>query len=193
MDNIQIVGTVISVAVGYVLGSVPFAYLIGRAHGTNVLEVGTSNPGAANVFRTVGRRSGALVFTADVLKGFSAVGVANLLGVEQEASLAAGAAAVVGHWYPVFLRFRGGVGLATAIGAGVALTLLPGAVGLALGVSMVAIIRNTGYGAGIGYAGFVVLGLFMDVDRTAMFGATGLGLAVLVRGFFRRAEPKALR
>ena len=122
----------------------PAAYLAARARGITVLEIGTGNPGAANLFRTVDRPFAVVVFFADTLKGFSAVMIADLLGVRGEVSVAAGAAAIVGHWHPVFLRFRGGAGLATAVGAGIGLTLFPGAVGLALAVLMVALIRNTG-------------------------------------------------
>lgn len=159
----------------------PVAYLIARAHGVNILEVGTQNPGAANVFRTVSRPMGALVLLLDALKGFLAVAVADSFGVSDEVAMLAGAAAVVGHWYPIFLRFRGGTGLATAIGVGLGLAPFAGLIGLALGLLALLIVRNTGQAAGIGYTGFLFLCLFLDIAWAATFGATLLGVIVLLR------------
>ena len=125
MDT-DLLSTATSIVAGYLLGSVPVAYFIARARGVNLLMVGTRNPGAANVFRTVSRPLGGVVLLLDMLKGFLALGVANILGVAPEVAATAGAAAVVGHWHPLFLRFRGGAGAATAVGAGIGLALIPG-------------------------------------------------------------------
>ena len=94
------------------------AYLVARFRGFDIFEVGTRNPGATNVFRVVSRSLGTLVLVLDALKGLLSVVMANILGVIPEAMSVAGAAAVVGYWYPVSLRFKGGAGLATAVGAG---------------------------------------------------------------------------
>ncbi len=82
-----------------------------------------------------------------------AVAIANILGVIPEAVAVAGAAAVVGHWHPVFLRFKGGAGLATAVGAGIGLAPLPGLIALFLGLLARLIIRNTVYTAAVGSYG----------------------------------------
>ena len=120
----DIITMAVLVVGGYLLGSVPAAYLIARAAGANVYEVGTRNPGAANTFREVGRAAGAAVFGADVLKGALPVIAGRLLDAPLPAIAAGAAAALLGHWLPVFMRFRGGAGLATAIGSGVALVPL---------------------------------------------------------------------
>ena len=115
MDT-YLLSTATSIVVGYVLGSVPVAYFIARARGVNPLMVGTRNPGAANVFRAVSRPLGGAVLLLDMLKGFLALGVANILGVAPEVAATAGAAAVVGHWHPLFLSPnppKEGVGLAS--------------------------------------------------------------------------------
>ncbi|MSQ33189.1 MAG: hypothetical protein EXR60_02030 [Dehalococcoidia bacterium] len=111
-------GLLASLLLGYALGSVPVVYLLARAWGVDICSVGTGNPGAANVYRAVGRVPGVLVFLADAMKGAGAVLLARALGVAPELVVLAGAAAVVGHWYPLALRFRGGAGLATALGRG---------------------------------------------------------------------------
>ncbi len=170
-----------SIVVGYVLGSAPVAYLVARLKGVDIFEVGTRNPGAANVFRVVSRSLGALVLVLDALKGLLAVVVANIFGVIPEATSVAGAAAVVGHWHPVFMRFKGGAGLATAVGAGIGLAPFPGLIALLLALLTLLIIRNTGYAAVVGYAGFVSLSPFLDTTWAATLGATSLVGLVFLR------------
>ncbi len=105
----------------YLVGSLPFAYWITRWRtGLDIFEVGEGNMGARNVWHVVGPPWGVLTAVLDALKGVAAVTLARSWGLDP---WLAGLAAVVGHGYPVFHRFRGGKGLATAFG--VALTLLP--------------------------------------------------------------------
>ena len=170
-----------SVAVGYFLGSIPVAHLVVRSRGLNILETGNRNPGAANVFRTVSRPLGALVFALDALKAFLAVTMANVLGVElTEVTAVAGAAAIVGHWYPIFFRFKGGAGLAAALGASLAVAPLPALAAFALGLVTIMVIRNTGYAALVGYVGLVGLSLFLDTSWEATLAATLLAVMVFL-------------
>ena len=172
---------VASVAAGYLLGSLPFAYLAARAVGVNIFRVGSRNPGAANVFRAVDRRLGAMVFVADVLKGVAAIAAARAMGVPAEMAALAGAAAVAGHWGPVFLWFRGGAGLGPAVGAAVALSLIPGGVGLAVGLASVPVIRSSGHAAMVGLAALVLTGFIVGVGWALPVGAAGLADMVFGR------------
>ena len=88
---------VASAVVGFLLESVPVAYVTARAWGVNILEVGTRNPGAANVFRSVNPLAGILVLVADTGKGFLAVVIPDILDETLAIGPAAGVAAVVGH------------------------------------------------------------------------------------------------
>ena len=114
------------VAASYLLGSIPFGLLLGRfVAGVDVRQEGSGNIGATNVARTAGRRLGVLTLVLDAAKGAIPVGIAAwALGVPPDASwpAAAGLAAFLGHVFPVWLRFRGGKGVATALGAFLALT-----------------------------------------------------------------------
>ena len=102
---------------GYLIGSVPFGLIVGRAvGGLDVRDFGSGNMGTANVLRTVGARAGAITFALDVAKGAAAIGVARRLGADPAAQAAAGLAACVGHSWPVFAKFRGGKAVATAFG-----------------------------------------------------------------------------
>jgi glycerol-3-phosphate acyltransferase PlsY len=114
----------------YLLGAIPFGYLVGRARGVNVLEGGSGNIGATNVGRLLGVRWGVLVFVLDFAKGAVPVALTSLLPEPTDSQLipntlpvVAGVAAFLGHLFPVYLAFRGGKGVAT--GAGVIAVLVP--------------------------------------------------------------------
>jgi glycerol-3-phosphate acyltransferase PlsY len=111
----------------YVVGSIDFAVIVARMHGVDIHEAGSGNPGTSNVLRTLGRLPAAMVLIGDMLKGtvgaamgMVASGVSNPMG---QWAFAAGFAAVVGHCYPIFHKFKGGKGVAT--GAGVLLFTVP--------------------------------------------------------------------
>ena len=105
-----------SILVGYAFGSIPFAFILARRAGIDVRVSGSGNVGAANVLRTTGLPLGVIVMTLDILKGAATVLIASATQATPSAMAAAGAAAVVGHIYPVWLRFHGGKGVAVAAG-----------------------------------------------------------------------------
>ena len=105
------------IALGYLAGSIPFAFLIPKCFaGVDVRNEGSGNIGAANVFRATRPLLGLAVFGLDVFKGFAIVLLATRLGMDDPTRTAAGVATIMGHIYPVWLRFRGGKGVATAGG-----------------------------------------------------------------------------
>jgi acyl phosphate:glycerol-3-phosphate acyltransferase len=104
----------------YVVGSIDFAVIVARMHGVDIHEIGSGNPGTSNVLRTLGRLPAAMVLLGDTFKGvigaaigLMASGVPDLQG---QWVFAAGFAAVVGHCYPLFHKFKGGKGVATGFG-----------------------------------------------------------------------------
>ncbi len=129
--------SIAAVLVAYVLGSVPFAYLLARRRGIDLREVGSGNVGASNVLRTSGAPQAVLAMCLDAAKGSVAVVVANGLTTGTATPVAAGLASVIGHIYPVWLGFRGGKGVATA--AGVFAVLAPLAVAIASAVFVVSV------------------------------------------------------
>ena len=132
----------VAVLLGYLAGSVPFAFLLARRAGVDVRVAGSGNVGAANVFRTTGPWRGVVVMVLDVAKGAAAVGLAHLTSSGPALPAVSGAAAVVGHIYPVWLRFHGGKGIAVAAGAfGV---LAPAATAMAAGLFL-AVVWTTRY------------------------------------------------
>ena len=100
----------------FLLVSVPTGYILGSLAGVDVRKAGSGNVGATNVARVVGKRHGILTLVADSAKGFIPIAVAFSLGLTLTATALVGTAAFLGHLYPVFLRFQGGKGVATALG-----------------------------------------------------------------------------
>ena len=116
----------ILVGLAYLLGSVPFAYLVSRSRAqVDIREVGSGNAGATNVLRELGAGPAVTVLAADVVKGLLPVVVGRALGAPTWVLGATATAAVLGHVFPVFLGFRGGKGVATAAGAFSLLLTLP--------------------------------------------------------------------
>ena len=111
----------------YLIGSIPFGFLIGKMRGVDVRTVGSKNIGATNVYRTVGHKWGFLAFFCDFLKGFLPVFFALRFASPVNANIpvCVGLACVIGHTLTVFMKFRGGKGVATAFGMMVALAACP--------------------------------------------------------------------
>jgi glycerol-3-phosphate acyltransferase PlsY len=120
------------IAGAYLLGSIPTGLLLGKAFGVDVRTTGSGNIGATNVYRTAGRSLGILTLVGDCLKGLLPVLIARYLELPVMWLAAVGLAAFLGHVYTVFLGFKGGKGVATALG--VFLGLSPIAVLLAIAV-----------------------------------------------------------
>jgi glycerol-3-phosphate acyltransferase PlsY len=145
----------------YLVASIPVAYLVSKARGSNVLEIGTGNPGAANIFRKIGRKTGIVVFLWDFHKAVIPVILMEKLGASGMYAFVAGLTAMLGHCYPVFFRFRGGMGLATAFGVAVGMFPL---LALAHGALMLVIlmkVREVVVAAIIGYLSFCAFGLWL--------------------------------
>src|SRR3954471_14788517 len=140
----------IATVVGYLLGSLPFGYLVARARGVNIFEVGSKNPGATNVRRVLGKGPGNLVLFLDALKGavaaflpwgyrMAARGSAADLGAAGygHVAIAGLVGALLGHSFSCFTHFKGGKGVAT--GAGGFLVIFPFGMGIAIGLWIVTV------------------------------------------------------
>lgn len=137
MDDILL--AIAALVAAYLLGSVDFAVVVSRRMGIDIYEHGSGNPGTSNVFRTLGKKAAGLVLLGDALKGLVAAGIGSWLGGES-VGFAAALLATVGHAFPIWHRFHGGRGVATAIGG--AIWLAP-VWGLLLAVGWLAIVLST--------------------------------------------------
>jgi len=168
---------VLTVACGYLVGSVPFAYLLTRRRGIDLRRVGSGNVGATNVLRTTGVRFALLAMCLDAFKGSLAVLIAARVTSGPATPVAAGLASVIGHIYPVWLGFKGGKGVATA--AGVFGVLAPVALAIAGGVFVTAIWATRYVSVG-SLAGAVTLAIATAASDAATIVSAGAILAAVI-------------
>ena len=180
----------LTVLLGYLAGSVPFAFLLARRAGIDVRVAGSGNVGAANVLRTTGTGRAVAVMALDVAKGALAVLLAHLSHAGATMTAVAGTAAVVGHVYPVWLRFHGGKGVAVA--AGVFSVLTPMATAVACGLFLL-IVRATRYVSLGSLAATVALppAAWLTGASTAVVAASSCTAALIV--FRHRSNIRRLR
>jgi len=139
--------SVLLVLGGYILGSIPTGLLAGWAYGVDVRRVGSGNIGTANVLRAAGKWAAFFTLFGDMLKGLIPVVLARLITADGWTIAAVALAAVVGHCFPVFLRFRGGKGVATGAGTSIGLAPVVGLALFALWWAVVLVSRYTSLGA----------------------------------------------
>ena len=116
-----VVSILLITIIGYLLGAISFAVIIARSKGVDIFKEGSGNPGATNVKRILGKKWGNAVFALDALKGFTAAGLPLMVYHDDRLAVIGLIAAILGHSFSVFLKFRGGKGVATTIGGLLAL------------------------------------------------------------------------
>lgn len=182
------------VVAAYLIGSIDFGVVVPRLAGIDIYAVGSGNPGASNVLRTMGRRAAALVMLGDVGKGLGAAALGDL-AVGEAVGFAAGFAAVAGHCFPIWHRFRGGKGVAAAAGMTLWLEPFLGLGMLAAWGIVVALSRRASVASLLVVAAYVPsLAAFGHRDWSLVWaGAAALLIAVRHYGNVRRllsgAEP----
>lgn len=180
----------------YLLGSIPTGYIVGAMAGVDIREVGSGNVGATNVARTVGKKRGLLTLIADVAKGFVPVFIAGRLDLSQSAIALTAIAAFLGHLYPMFLKFRGGKGVATALG--VLLALAPMASLILIAIFAVVAVSSRFVSLSSIVAALAAPIVLWSLSYSLTVIATGVFLAVMItlrhRGNIQRlledTEPK---
>ena len=181
--------------VGYLLGSIPFAYLVARWKGVDIFATGSRRAGTANVFWHVGRRRGMMVFACDVLKGAAAVYVAWMFGGHELLGMVAGAAAIAGHWKSIFTGFKGGDGMVVLIGVSLAYLNWFILLGIVVGVVFVLLFRRSVFRSSI--AIFFGYGVMLAVNQVihhrgleVMLGLTALALVVITHNILTHADHR---
>ncbi|MFC1947620.1 glycerol-3-phosphate acyltransferase [Chloroflexota bacterium] len=188
----EVVSSIIAIVCAYLLGSLPFAYVITRKiKGEDIREVGTRNMGAMNTIYRVGFRWGLLVLLLDMAKGALAILVARWLNTPENIQLAAAGVSIIGHMFPVFLKFKGGKGGATAVG--ILALLMPKAIPLAVGIFILALLLTRyptfSYGLALLCAPFVAW-LGYESGKWVVFSVILL-LMVLIRYLPRLLEMRS--
>jgi glycerol-3-phosphate acyltransferase PlsY len=176
-----VLNVIAAIVIGYLLGSIPFASIVARLkQGIDIRQVGSGNVGALNVYREVGPAFGLAVLAADLVKGILAVYIARWLGLDLLWVCIAGFAAVVGHNWPCFLRFRGGRGAVTIMG--VLIPLIPVQFVIGFGIAVVVIIITSNIRLGmIGIAFIPLIAWLFDKEPILVFYSLALFLFLVVR------------
>jgi glycerol-3-phosphate acyltransferase PlsY len=183
----------LAILAAYLVGAIPFGLLLGKAAGIDVRQAGSGNIGATNVARTAGRGIGILTLILDAAKGAAPVLVADrLLHFDAIWVASAGLAAVVGHVLPIYLKLRGGKGVATALG--VFLALSPACTGIAVAAFLVTFLvtKIVSLGSLIGAIVLTVSSRFVDgrLEVTVLAVVCTLIIVVRHQGNIRRMIDK---
>lgn len=163
---------------GYLLGSVPFGIVIARLFGLGDLrQIGSGNIGATNVLRTGNKVAAFLTLVLDIGKGAIAVGITHLLTMEPNAILAAGFWAVMGHNFPIWLKFKGGKGVATTLGVLVATAWPVGLAAIGTWIATAAIFRYSSLAALIALAAAPAFSMYFATPQHAIMAGLLAALA----------------
>lgn len=157
----------VAVIIGcYLIGSIPWGLVVGKLKGVDVRQYGSGNIGTTNVLRTIGTKAAVVVLVLDVLKGVVAILIGHYVIGSPTGEMAAGFAAVAGHDWSVFLRFKGGRGVATSLGCVLVMEPLSPVTGIVVFVIVVGLTRYVSLSSVCGsLAAVAAMGAFWAVDR----------------------------
>jgi acyl phosphate:glycerol-3-phosphate acyltransferase len=171
----------LAILLAYLLGSIPFALILARRRGTDLRVVGSGNLGAANVMRASGVRAGVLVALLDMAKGAAGVWIAQWVSGGSDLTAAAGVAAIVGHIYPVWLKFRGGKGVATACGVFSMLTPLALPPALLIFAAVVSLTKYVSLGSVVASLALPPIAYALGSPESAVIAALAAATIIVFR------------
>jgi glycerol-3-phosphate acyltransferase PlsY len=170
----------LTLLLAYLVGSVNFGVIVPRLKGIDIHERGSGNPGASNVLRTVGKRAGAVVLIGDAAKGVVGAALGAIV-VNPEFGYVTALAAVVGHVVPVWHRFRGGRGVATALGAALYLQPIVGVVLMVLWAGILIIWKTASIASLVAMVLYVPGFWLAGVEAASLAWAAAIAVLVVLR------------
>lgn len=177
--------SVVSIVVGYFLGTIPTGYLVARMRGVNIQEVGSGNIGATNVLRALGVVPAIIVVILDPLKGALATLIPSLLGANAWTIALTGLAAVLGNNFNILLRLRGGKGIATSIGVFLVIDPMTSLLCVIVGLFTILISRYVSLGS---LVGMFVLPLFVLAGGSFLVPHLFLAVSLTLLAIFRHRD-----
>jgi glycerol-3-phosphate acyltransferase PlsY len=176
------VSPILLCAAAYLAGSIPFGLVFARAKGVDLRAVGSGNIGATNVARALGKKWAVIVLLLDAAKGFAPVWLGKRLGLQPRDVALAGLCAIVGHMFTIFLRGRGGKGVATSLGVALALNPLAALCGFGLYVLAYGVLRLSSVGSLLGIWSFPLFATLLGgLPRPYLVLATAVAVLVTIR------------
>ena len=186
----ELAGAVVGVVLAYLLGSIPFAYLLLRwLKGIDIRTVGSRNVGALNTYSQLGPVGGVAVLAADAGKGAVGFFLPYWLGGPEWVSGLGGAAALAGHNWPIYLKFRGGKGAATVLGIGLALSPIYGAIAVGGAALLILATRHLVFSAFAGFIGFDIAVTVTQQGTFVIIMAWAMTALVVCTYMSRSAQP----
>ncbi len=168
--------------ISYLIGSIPTAYIVGRICAkVDIRTVGSCNVGASNVYRVVGKAAGIDVLIIDILKGLLPVCAVGLLEFDTIHKIIAGLGAISGHTWTIFLKFKGGKGVATGLGVFFGLTPIPVLIVLVIFILVVAISKYIALGSIIGALLLPPLLLLFEKENIIKIFGIAVSLLIVIR------------
>jgi glycerol-3-phosphate acyltransferase PlsY len=180
-DGTTILALLIVIASAYLIGSIPTGLLLGKSYGIDIRKEGSGNIGATNLYRTVGRKVGIITLIGDCLKGLLPVLLVQHSSLPPEFAAWVGLAAFCGHVFSVFLKFKGGKGVATALGVFLALSPLAVTIALALFASLMFLWRYVSLGSISAAAAMPLAVFFLGGSRTVTIVTLVIAAIVIIR------------
>ncbi len=179
-------------AVAYVIGSIPFGLLISKAKGKDIRTMGSCNIGATNVLRCLGKPLGITCFVLDVLKGYLPAALFPIIGkIDPAFGLLFGTAAILGHNFPIFLKFKGGKGVATSAGVLLGIAPLAVAIGLFTWILVFKVSCYVSLGSIIAALAVIITG-WIRIERYGIVTAIALTLLGALTVYRHRENIKRL-
>jgi len=170
----------LALVLAYLLGSIPFSYIVARLKGIDVRTVGSGNVGATNVMRSAGRAAGLSAFVLDFAKGSAATWLALRLAGPDVAAAAA-VVAVLGHMFPVWLSFKGGKGVATGAGAFLPIIPIPAIAGLLTFAVVAGLTRYASIGSMAGASALPIVAVLMRAPGAYVAAATAAAVLIIAK------------
>lgn len=177
-------GVIAAIVVSYLLGSISFSILVAKwLRKIDIRDHGSGNAGATNTLRVLGKGPGIAVFVLDIAKGVAAVFIGRALMGDEYGWLpvASGLAAIAGHNWPVFFKFKGGKGIATTIGAMATLALVPSLIAGAAAIAVIAATRYVSLGSMLFAALLPIIAAIGGFDRSVVWGAVIVAVLAIFR------------
>ena len=178
------------IVIGYICGSIPTGYLVSKKQGVNIFKSGNGNPGTANIHSNVGRFYGYFVFTSDFLKGAIPVILVQYIGGPTIILILVSLFTLCGHWFPIFLKFKGGIGLATAIGTISGLAFIPCLISSLPAILALYVFRKTHYSGLAFFVSILTFSIILQINLYITCTIILIGLLVGVNHWFRIKNPK---
>jgi glycerol-3-phosphate acyltransferase PlsY len=178
---------ILAILLSYLLGAVPFGLLFSKIYSdVDVRTIGSGNIGATNVLRAAGKKAAVLTLLADALKGLVPVLLVKSIFIDDSAAFVSGAAAILGHNFPVYLKFKGGKGVATSYGVVLGVAPLIGFLCLIIWLLAALIWRYSSLAAIISFACYLGITIIMTSPQSKSHGLLSLFIFGMI--YFRHRE-----